>query len=1122
MSTSPAGSVPAQQSSLGALHLLAERWSAARAAERANAQSYIIELCEALELPRPQPAGSGYEFEYPMKLASRDGTESQGFVDLYRTGCFVLEAKDYDAGGGGDLAMRRAYGQARMYASNDPSGIAPPYLLVLDVAKTLMVFHRWNGTFQGFATGHRIDLPSLHTRIADVQLLRDIWQNPTARDPRIRAQAVTTDIAEKLAKLAAALEQRDFGQERVARFLMRVVFSCFAEDVGLLPKDTFRQTVQNAGVNGDPARFAKAVAALWKAMDEGEMFGSETLLRFNGHFFRDAEALPLTREEIILVLEAARADWADVEPSIFGTLLTRALDAAERHRLGAEYTPRSFIERLIRPTVEEPVRERWTAVQVEALQLRETGRPKDRVAAADRIRQFLSWMRGLRVLDPACGSGNFLYVTMHLLKDIEYEAVQELVTMTGVPELRMEEIGPWNFLGLEVKPWAREIAELTLWIGFHQYWRKHHAVQPPEPVLQDTGTLECRDAILTWDAVRHDPARDRPDPTPRIVHHVTGELVPDPARVLAYEQYEGASPAPWPAADFIVGNPPYLGQFRQRDSLGDGYVDALRAAYPAVPDSADLVMYWWYRAAELVASGAVQRAGLITTNSITQRQNRTVIADAERIGARVTWAVADHVWYDGGDGAEVRVAMTVIALDPPDARLVRVQKSDRVVGEVRVLDEVRVHRLNANLTADADVARASTEPLLAMQGVSSRGFSLHGAGFILTPADAAAHIRRTPELSAVIRPYRNGKDLTARPRGVWLIDFGLMMEAEARQYPTAFDIVRDRVKPERDANPRAQYATSWWRFGEPRRELRAALAGLPRYIATPETSKHRLFTFLDASIAPDNSIVCIAVDESFVLGVLSSSVHQAWALAAGGRMGVRDTPRYNKGACFESFPFPTPTPALRARISALAVDLESHRAKALAADSTATLMKMYDVVEALRQRQTLTPAQRALHAATACGVLNDLHLALDAAVLDAYDLDDGADEREVLNRLVLLHDARAEEEQDGRVHWLRPGYQANGEPGPRGIARPTPRRGGDADVSPRSLVSSTPWPPDAIGQITSLRSALATRSLSVDELWKLFPGAKRELVARHTETLVILGEVHATDDGRYTLASVTY
>jgi len=586
-----------------ALRALRDRWAGAPAAERANAQSYLRDLCEALGVPAPLPAGSGYEFELPVKLVTRDGTETTGFVDCYKGGHFILEAKDVQ-GGASDVALRRAYGQARQYAAHDPSGTAPPYLLVLDVAKTLLVYHRWGGVYQGFAAGHRIDLPTLDQRPADIELLRDIWTQPTKRDPRQHAQAVTQEIAAKLATLAATLEDRGFEPERVARFLMRVVFSCFAEDVDLLPREAFRQTVQNAGVQGDAALFQRALGSLWQTMDSGGLFGFENILQFNGHFFKDAEVLPLEREEIALVLEAARADWRDVEPTIFGTLLTRALDPVERHRLGAEYTPRAFIERLVRPTVEEPVRERWTAVQAEVLQLRETGKAKDRAAAEQRLREFLGWLQGLRVLDPACGSGNFLYVTMHVLKDLEYEVVRELEALTGHAELRMEEIGPKNFLGIEVKPWAREIAELTLWIGFHQYWKRHHHVQPPEPVLMDTGTLELRDAVLSWDSVRHLPERDRPDPMPRIVHPVTGELVPDPAATLPYMEHAGARPAPWPEADFIVGNPPYLGSKRMLTVMGDGYVDALRAAYPEVPDAADYVMYWWQRAAAAVASGS--------------------------------------------------------------------------------------------------------------------------------------------------------------------------------------------------------------------------------------------------------------------------------------------------------------------------------------------------------------------------------------------------------------------------------------------------------------------------------------------------------------------------------------
>lgn len=1098
-----------------ALRALRDRWAGVPAAERANAQSYISELSAALGVQAPQPAGSGYEFELPVKLITRDGTETQGFIDCYKTGCFILEAKDV-AGGASDVALRRAYGQARQYAAHDPSGTAPPYLLVLDVAKTLLVYHRWGGTYQGFAAGHRIDLATLDERPHDIDLLRDIWTQPSRRDPRQHAQAVTQEIASKLAALAAALESRGFEPERVARFLMRVVFSCFAEDVDLLPREAFRQTVQRAGVEGDPAKFKRALETLWHAMDEGGMFGFESLLRFNGHFFKDAESLPLEQTDIVLVLEAAKADWKDVEPTIFGTLLTRALDPVERHRLGAEYTPRSFIERLVRPTVEEPVRERWTAVQAEVLQLRETGKPKDRAAAERRLRDFLGWMQGLRVLDPACGSGNFLYVTMHVLKDIEYEVVRELEALTGHPELRMQEIGPANFLGIEVKPWAREIAELTLWIGFHQYWKRHHAVQPPEPVLMDTGTLELRDAVLAWDSVRHVLEKDRLDPTPRITHPVTGELVPDPKATLPYMEHVGARPAPWPEADFIVGNPPYLGQGRQRDAFGDGYVDALRAAYPEVPDAADFVMYWWARAAKAVAGGRTLRAGLITTNSISQAQNRMVISSAEAERVRVMWAVADHPWVDGADGADVRVAMTVLALDPANARLYEVDETANVVGERRV------SRLNADLTAHADVASAAGTPLLANVGLASTGFKLHGAGFILSAEEALSVLSSDERNRGIVRPYRNGRDLAGRSRGAYVIDFGVLDEDHARGYPVLFDLVRVRVKPERDANNDESRRRFWWRFGRSNAQLRASLAGLDRYIATVETSKHRFFTFLDAEVAPDNMLVCIATDDPYALGVLSSSIHVQWALAAGGRLGVGNDPRYNKTLCFDSFPFPEAPTAQRTNIGRLACAIDEHRKVAIRRDSTVTVTGMYNVLEKLRKAELLNTKERAIFETAACGILRDLHDELDSAVAAAYGWSWPEPPALILERLVALHDRRVEEEAAGNVRWLRAEYQR-------------PRFGGESDsqasvpslglpdtasvAAAPAATAPTPWPADAIGQITVLRSMAAGTPVSIEEAMQRLAGAKRDIVHRHLETLAMLGEVRDVGGGRYAVAA---
>jgi hypothetical protein len=1101
-----------------ALRALRDRWVGVPAAERANAQSYISELCAALGVPAPLPAGSGYEFELPVKLITRDGTESQGFVDCYKAGHFILEAKDVQ-GGASDVALRRAYGQARQYAAHDQSGTPPPYLLVLDVAKTLLVYHRWGGVYQGFAAGHRIDLATLDQRYDDIELLRDIWTQPAKRDPRQHAQAVTTEIAGKLATLAATLEDRGFAPERVARFLMRVVFSCFAEDVDLLPREAFRQTVQNAGVQGDPALFQKALGSLWQTMDAGGLFGFETILQFNGHFFKDAEVLPLERNEIALVLEAAKADWRDVEPTIFGTLLTRALDPEERHRLGAEYTPRAFIERLVRPTVEEPVRDRWTAVQAEVLQLRDSGKAKDRAAADQRLREFLGWMQGLRVLDPACGSGNFLYVTMHVLKDVEYEVVRELEALTGHVELRMQEIGPANFLGIEVKPWAREIAELTLWIGFHQYWKRHHAVQPPEPVLADTGTLELRDAVLAWDSVRHVPEKDRPDPTPRITHPVTGEMVPDPTATLPYMEHVGARPAPWPDADFIVGNPPYMGKPRQREALGDGYVESLRSVYPAVPDAADYVMYWWYRAAERVAQGRTLRAGLITTNTVTQAQNRAVIAQAETQGARVMWAVADHPWEAGADAAAVRVAMTVLVRSS-DAAPVATAMTVGEDGEITATH--RVSRLNTDLTVAADIAGAVTVPLLSNQGMMFHGPVLVGSGFIIEEAEALPLLRAYPDLRAVVRPFRNGRDLAQRPRGVYVVDFELRTESESRRFPAAFDIVRDRVKPVRDANKRAAYRETWWRFGEPQRQLRGALAGLRRYIATPETAKHRVFRFIDTDVVPDYSVLVAVSDDAFILGVLSSTAHLTWVLAAGGRLGDANTPRYNNKVCFPGFPFPDPSPQLRAQIADAAERLDAHRSRALDADTSMTITGLYNVIEALRDGRALTKAEQAIHRAGACGTLKDLHDELDDLVARAYGWSWPESSAVVLERLVALHDRRVEEEAAGTVRWLRPEYQRPRFGDESAAEVPAPTLGLPDAPSLGAVPATTappPWPADAIGQITVLRSMAAMSPVSIEEAVQRLVGAKRDIVHRHLETLAMLGEVRDVGGGRYAVAA---
>ncbi|MDB4948963.1 MAG: hypothetical protein JWM27_1612, partial [Gemmatimonadetes bacterium] len=850
---------------------------------------------------------------------------------------------------------------------------------------------------------------------------------------------------------------------------------------------------------------------LWRRMDSGDRYGSWQLLRFNGHFFQSAEALPLTREDISVLAAAAESDWRYVEPTIFGTLLTRALDPVERHRLGAEYTPREYVERIVRQTVEVPIRERWAPVKARVVQLRETtGRnaKRDRDEAMALLREFHDWMRSLHFLDPACGSGNFLYVALHLVKLVELEVLREIDAITGNRELGLEEVHPRQFHGIEVKHWAREIAELTLWIGYHQFWMEHHkGVNVPEPVLQDTKTLERRDAVLAWDEIVEVPDKSRPDPTPRIKHAVTGKLVPDPAARLPYYEYRGTEQPAWPEAHFIFGNPPYMGQARMREGFGDGYVDALRRTYPAVPDTADYVMYWWYRAARAIAAGTAQRAGLITTNTITQAQNRVIVDQASKAGVNVIWAVADHPWIDEQGSADVRVALTVFAKDCGNATLVEVDRNANVV------EEISVRRLNTDLSSHADITSASGAKLLSNAGLSTRGFALHGAGFILTQEEVS-RLWSDVRNQSVIKPYLNARDLNSRPRNVFVIDFAGLPEEEARSFPPVFDIVRVRVKPERDANNDLSRRAFWWRFGRSNEQLRTSVAKLSRYIVTGETAKHRFFVLLDAAVAPDNMLVCIASEEGFHLGVLSSRIHVEWALAAGGRLGVGNDPRYNKTLCFDPFPFPDPSKPLRERIGLVAEALDRHRKDALARDERVTMTGMYNVLEKLRSRDALTPKERDIHTIAACGVLKDLHDDLDLLVAEAYGWPWPMERDEILERLVALHDERVEEEKRGIVRWLRPDYQVPRFAKRAGAEAPELEMPAEAAPAPTEA-ARRPWPAGAVEQLGALKSLVDARPHTPDEATAAFAGARVDLVRRHLDTLALVGEVRVDAASRY-------
>lgn len=854
-------------------HPFIQRWQDSAAAERANYQLFLSELCDFLDVPRPDPAVADdhqnrYVFERPVTFRHPTGLSSVGFIDLYRQGCFVLEAKQGSAAteptllfepprrrgsgvrgtSGWDEAMLRARNQAEQYAKALPVAHGwPPFLIVVDVGYSIELFADFSGTGKAYvpypdSLTHRILLGQLETDSIRTRL-RAIWLDPLALDPSRISARVTRDVAWQLANLARDLEQ-SHQPEAVASFLMRCIFTFFAEDIHLLPKDSFSNLLESLTHNLD--NFKPMVESLWQTMNAGGFSPilRQHVLRFNGGLFETVEALPLNRRQFDLLRLAAAAEWKDVEPAIFGTLLERALDERERHSLGAHYTPRAYVERLVVPTVVEPLRQDWHDVQAAALTLERGGKTREAIAVLNEFRRRLC---SVEVLDPACGSGNFLYVTLEHLKRLEAE-VNDALESLGETQQALHETGltvdPHQLRGIEFNPRAAAITDLVLWIGYLQwYFRTWGASStPPEPVIKRFHNIEHRDALLAYDAVQ--PAVDEHgnpltmwDGITHKRHPVTGEDVPDESARRPVLQYLNPRRAEWPSADFIVGNPPFLGNWRMRGELGQGYAETLRSVYADVPETADYVMYWWHRAAEKVRSGQTRRFGFITTNSLRQTFQRRVTTPHltdPNTPASLVFAIPDHPWVDSYDGAAVRIAMTVGEAGTREGLLLSVTSEEPGEGEgaAKVGFIERRGVIHPDLTIGPNTSAAV--PLRANQGISCRGVVLHGSGFIVTPEKARElGLGQVPGVERHIRHYRNGRDVTSHSRGLMVIDlFGLSDEEVRERFPAVYQHVVDHVKPERDGNRRASRREAWWIFGEPISTFRPALRGVRRYIAT--------------------------------------------------------------------------------------------------------------------------------------------------------------------------------------------------------------------------------------------------------------------------------------------------
>jgi len=835
------------------------KWAAGGAAdglsERAGAQAHFIDLCRLLDVPEPADP-EAYCFERGLKKAGGEN----GWADVWKRGCFAWEYK----APGRDLAA--ALRQLMTYAL----ALDNPPLLIVSDRQRIEIHTHFTGTPSECHVFELQDLLDAQVR----QRLRWVWTDPERFRPSRTTQDVTAEAAARFADLAQRLAARGHDPQTTAHFLIQCLFCLFAEDAGLLPARLFERILDKSAAA--PEKLSPRLAELFAAMRAGGDFALETIAWFNGGLFQTLAPLPLQAEEAAILRQAARMDWSQIEPSIYGTLFERGLDPAKRSQLGAHYTDPDTISRLIDPVIVRPLAAEWEATKATIAQQMARyhaggkGSQTAHKAAQAAFLGYLEQLKAFRVLDPACGSGNFLYLTLRALKDLEHRANLDAEALGLQRQLGIE-TGPANVLGIELNPYAAELARVTVWIGEIQWMLKHGYAIRRDPILAPLDHIACRDALLTPDG----------------------------------------SEADWPQADVIVGNPPFLGDKKMRAELGDAYTDTLRKTYAGrVPGGADLVTYWFEKARAQIAAGRARAAGLVATNSIRGGANRKVLDHIVQ-ALPIFDAWSDEPWFN--DGAAVRVSLVCFG---------------RHEGPVR-LDGREVPAIHADLTAaqEAQVGLDLTRAAPLAENLSCAYQGVIKVGAFDIPGDLARQWLAQPNPHGrpnadVVKPWANGMDITRRPSDTWIIDFGTeTTEGEAALYELPFAHLANSVRAARHGK-REAIASKWWLHTRPRPEMRQALLNLGRYIITARVAKHRLFAWLPVVVLPDSATVAIARADDTTFGILHSRFHELWSLRLG--TSLEDRPRYTPTTTFETFPFPhgiTPAdlpPAVRAHAEAIA------------------------------------------------------------------------------------------------------------------------------------------------------------------------------------------------------------
>jgi type II restriction/modification system DNA methylase subunit YeeA len=945
------------------VHQFIDKWSRADRTERQAAQEHFIDLCRVLGEPTPNEAADPGAYSFEKGASKIDG--SPGFADVWKRGHFGWEYKKDRAN------LDRAYQQLQLYSV----ALENPPLLVVSDTKRFRIYTNWTNTVQ---TRHEFSLEDLaHSGTRD--LLKNVFTHPDRLKPDKTREQVTKDAAKDFTTIAERLRMSGHAPDKVAHFLNRLVFCLFAEDVNLLENDLFKRMLDNLAKRRDKVaeQSQKMFTELFGEMRGGGNYGLEHILHFNGGLFDDDSALPLDPDSLDILRNIAKQDWSAIDPSIFGTLFERFLDPDKRAQIGAHYTDPEKIMMIVNPVIVRPLTAEWEAAKAEIGDIMSRSRGKPGKAVLDRAEArldvFLQRLADVRILDPACGSGNFLYLALQSLKDLERRAVIEAHEL-GLG-LRVIHCGPTNVKGIEINPYAAELARTAIWIGNIQWLRRNGFEARKEPVLENLDAIECRDALVTK---KEDGS---------------------------YEE------AQWPEAEFIVGNPPFLGAKWMLDDLGVSYTGILRDTFgERIPSTADLVTYWFDKARIAIERSESKSAGLVATNMIRGLGSRPVVSRLTE-SCQIFEAWSDEPWVV--DGADVRISIVCFQ----NHRASSARLDGAIVKEI--FDDLTSG--NSNLTAAKTLQNNIN---VAIRGIE-RGGAFDVAGSLARQWLASPKNPNGRTNTDVLRPMATAKGVTGRDPDKWIIDFSGMTESEAALFELVFEYAKSKIQTSRGGNREKRTSKNWWLFRRSGELVRNAIQNLDRYLVTGLVWKHRTFAWLPRGVVPDTRLVVIARNDDVSFGILCSRFHEAWTLKICQYHGVGNDPIYTQGTTFETFPFPEgltpniPASAYAEDPRAIAIAKAAKRLDELrnawlnppdlidivpevVAGYPDRILPKTEEAAAILKKRTLTNLynQRPQW-------LTDAHRDLDAAVAAAYGWPADISEEDALAKLLELNLSRA-------------------------------------------------------------------------------------------------------------------